>query len=75
VPLPALFTVFKALPATSEKLKDLFLSAATSPATFLPMIGNLSVGLHLKCQLLLSDFDQNWNVPTNFSKTLHYQIS
>jgi hypothetical protein len=26
------------------------------------------VGLHVKCVLLLSDFKQNWNVSTNFSK-------
>jgi hypothetical protein len=32
-------------------------------------------GLHVKCQLLLSDLNQNWNVKTGFSKTHQYQIS
>jgi hypothetical protein len=32
-------------------------------------------GLHVKCPLLLPDFNQNWNLPTDFSKTPHYQIS
>jgi hypothetical protein len=31
-------------------------------------------GCRVKCPLLLSDFDQNWNVVTNFSKTPLYQI-
>jgi hypothetical protein len=30
------------------------------------------VGLHTKCSLLLSDFNQNWNVLTNFSKIPKY---
>lgn len=34
----------------------------------------MQVDLHLKCTLLYSDFDYNWNVWTNFSKT-PYQIS
>jgi hypothetical protein len=29
----------------------------------------------VKCMLLLSDFDQTWNVSTDFSKTLQYKIS
>jgi hypothetical protein len=33
------------------------------------------VGLHEKCLLLLSDFNQNWNVSTEFSETPQYQIS
>jgi hypothetical protein len=35
----------------------------------------MHVGLHVKCMLLLSDFDQTWNVSTDFSKTLQYKIS
>jgi hypothetical protein len=33
------------------------------------------VGLHVKCPLLLPDFNQNWNVPTNLSRTRLYEIS
>jgi hypothetical protein len=29
----------------------------------------MHVGLHVKCPLLLSNFNQNWNVLTNSSKT------
>jgi hypothetical protein len=32
-------------------------------------------GLHAKCPLLLFDFNQNWNVSTDFSKTPQRQIS
>jgi hypothetical protein len=32
------------------------------------------VNLHIKCTLLLSDFNQNWNMSTNVNKTPHYQI-
>jgi hypothetical protein len=31
--------------------------------------------LHLKCPLLLSDFNENWGVSTNFGRTYQYQIS
>jgi hypothetical protein len=34
----------------------------------------MDVGLHVKCLLFLYDFNPNWNVPTGFSKTYHYQI-
>jgi hypothetical protein len=30
------------------------------------------VGLHVKCSLLLLDFNQNWNMSTNFSKTVKF---
>jgi hypothetical protein len=32
-------------------------------------------GLRVNCPLLLSEFGQNLNVSTNFSKTLQYKIS
>jgi hypothetical protein len=32
------------------------------------------VGLRVKFLLLLSDFNQNWNVQTNFSRTSKYKI-
>jgi hypothetical protein len=32
------------------------------------------VGLRVKFLLLLSDFNQNWNVQTNFSRTSKYNI-
>jgi hypothetical protein len=35
----------------------------------------MHAGLHVKCPLLLSDLNQIWNVPTNFSKTFQYKIS
>jgi hypothetical protein len=38
-------------------------------------VAETPVGLHVKCALLLSDFNQNWNLWTRFSKTLQYQIS
>jgi hypothetical protein len=31
------------------------------------------VGSHVKCLLLLPKFNKNWNVSTNFSKTLKYK--
>jgi len=30
-----------------------------------------NVGLHMQC-VLLSHFDYNWNVPTNFNTTSYY---
>jgi hypothetical protein len=30
---------------------------------------------HVQYLLMLSDFNQNWNVPTHFSKTLESQTS
>jgi hypothetical protein len=36
---------------------------------------SMHVGLREMCQLLLSDFKQNWNLSTNFSKTPQYEIS
>jgi hypothetical protein len=32
------------------------------------------VYLYIKCLLFLFDFNCHWNMPTNFSKTPHYQI-
>jgi hypothetical protein len=29
----------------------------------------MHAGIHVKCSLLLSDLNQNWNVSTNFNKT------
>jgi hypothetical protein len=40
----------------------------------LPLLTKRHVGLHVKCPLLLSDLNQNWNVQTNFSKTSQYQL-
>lgn len=34
-----------------------------------------SLGLHVKCSLLLFDLNQNYNVSTNFRKTPKYTIS
>jgi hypothetical protein len=39
----------------------------------LEMRSETHAGLHVKC-LLLYEFNQNWNVWTNFSKTALYQI-
>jgi hypothetical protein len=33
------------------------------------------VGLHIKYPLLLSVFNQNWNVPNKYSRPSHYQTS
>jgi hypothetical protein len=35
----------------------------------------MHAGLHVKCSLVLSEFNQNWDVSTIFNKTPHYQIS
>jgi hypothetical protein len=32
------------------------------------------VGLHVKCPLLLSDFNEKWNMSANFSKSAQYKI-
>jgi hypothetical protein len=32
------------------------------------------IALHVKCPLSMCDFNQNWNVLINFSKTQKYQI-
>lgn len=34
----------------------------------------MGVVLYVKCPLLLSNFNQNWNVLTNFSKTPHVRF-
>jgi hypothetical protein len=33
------------------------------------------VGLHVKCPLLITDFNENWKALTNFSETPQRQIS
>jgi hypothetical protein len=38
-----------------------------------PLQREMHVDIHAKC--LLSDFNQNWNVLTNFSETPQYKIS
>lgn len=32
------------------------------------------VGHHITCALLMSNFDTNWNVLTNFSKNTKYEL-
>jgi hypothetical protein len=39
----------------------------------LEMHTEMHVGIHVKC-LLLSDFNQNFNISTNYSKTSQYQV-
>jgi len=34
-----------------------------------------TAGLHVNCQLCLSEFNQNWNVSANFSNTHKYTSS
>jgi hypothetical protein len=35
---------------------------------------SIPIGLHVKCALLLSDFNKTWFFPTHFRKTVKYQI-
>jgi hypothetical protein len=42
-------------------------------STQLLLSTKMHVDLHVKCQLLFLNFDQNWNV-SKFSKTAHYPI-
>jgi hypothetical protein len=39
----------------------------------LQMRAQTHLGRRVNCSLLLTDFDQNWNVLANFSKSPHYQ--
>jgi hypothetical protein len=33
------------------------------------------IGLHVKCRLCMSDFNETWLLPTDFPKILRYEIS
>jgi hypothetical protein len=39
------------------------------------MCTEMHVGFHVTYPLLLSSFNQNWNVLTDFTKTFQYKIS
>jgi hypothetical protein len=53
---------------SSQLLYGTLFSSTQYLVTYLKMHVETHVGLHEKCPLL-SEFNKNWHVPTNFSKT------